>query len=411
MKTFRLYLMLTITLLALSPFTIPSEAYQDKKQSKFDEAYQQANKLYDEQKYKDAAEFYKKASTSSGAKDEDKAAALYRLSCCYALLNDKTKAIDSLKQAVSKGFKDADQISSEKAFDTIKEDETFKKILKGITPPPSAKAKTPTVKKIGAINKSPGGGAWDGAYELQTDHFTIHIDVPEEDGIKAAQNLEYLLDTMCKVLNMDKSKWTERKPCYLFKDIKKFQQVRNSVGGPGMAVHGWADSSGKLYCYVNGRGYAGLYWTYLHEGCHLILNVLLGDNTPKNSADYWVVEGIACYMGSLKNKGDGTFTFGKENHSMLKKTYENKKEQVAEMISWNEAKFYGKPDRGNYYVVGYGVCHYLFNVESGRYKNRFGEYIKTIYQGGGSAGVFEKTIGISPKDIQEKLKGYIKELK
>lgn len=316
MKTFQPYLILAITLLSLSPLTIISEANQDKKQSKSDEA------------------------------------------------------------------------------------------------PPSAKTKTPTVKKTGAINKSPGGGAWDGAYELQTDHFTIHIDVPEEDGIKVAQNMEYLLDTMCTVLSMDKSKWGERKPCYLFKGIEKFRQVRSSVGGPGMAVHGWANSNPPaLYCYVNGRGYAGLYWTYLHEGCHLILDALVGDKTPKSSADFWVVEGIACYMGSLKNMGDGTFIFGKENHSLLKKTCENKKERIAEMISWNESRFYGQPDRGNYYVVGYGVCHYLFNAENGKHRNRFGEYIKIIYQGGGTVGLFEKTIGISPNDLQEKLKGYIKELK
>lgn len=57
---------------------------------------------------------------------------LYNLSFIYSLKGEKKKAIETLKKAVENGFKDIDEINNNKAFDFIREDTKFKKIVESL---------------------------------------------------------------------------------------------------------------------------------------------------------------------------------------------------------------------------------------------------------------------------------------
>lgn len=54
---------------------------------------------------------------------------LHNLSSVYSLKGEKKKAIETLKKAIENGFKDIDEINTNKAFDSIREDSGFKKIV------------------------------------------------------------------------------------------------------------------------------------------------------------------------------------------------------------------------------------------------------------------------------------------
>ncbi|OHB76357.1 MAG: hypothetical protein A2Z34_01995 [Planctomycetes bacterium RBG_16_59_8] len=263
------------------------------------------------------------------------------------------------------------------------------------------------VKKIGAVSETIGKAPWNNAYELQTDHFIVHIDIPEKEGIEVARKLEYLLLVMADVFQLDMSKWKGKKNCYLFNDINKFREVRDRIKGPQQAVHGYATDS-MLICYVRGRGYGNLYWTYLHEGCHLNFNAIFG--SQRYNSNYWAIEGIACYMGSLKTKPDGSFAFGEEDHKMLKKAYEGYGSKIAEMISWGYDQFVFRSDRGTYYVVGYGACHYFFNAEGGKHKTKFGQYIKLVHSGQAKPGSFKEVTGMEPSQAQEAIVKHVSQI-
>jgi len=411
MKLLRAYLILLIVLFLYSPISQAQHSRQNKlnkgKQAQFEKVYQQANFLYQEQKYQEALKLYKKTVRLIGIHPDDKAFVLYRSACCYAFMNKTTNTFHYLRQAVKSGFDDPELLDSNPAFSSIKEEKRFIRICENLTPSDIKNKSSIKVEKTKVINKSPGGDPWENAYELQTDHYIIHIDIPEEDAIKVAQNLEYLLEVMCRVFKLDIKRWGNKKNCFLFKDIEKFRQVRDKLNVFTSAVHGYVAGS-DLYCFVRGRGYGGLYWTYLHEGCHLVFGSLVGMNS--SGSDFWVVEGIACYMGSLKMELDGSFVFGQENHTMLKQFYQRNGDKVAQMVSWDRNTLYSQPNRGGYYIIGYGVCHYLFNIEQGRYKKRFGEYVRLIHQSRGKKNTFEETIGFSLGELQERVKEYVKQL-
>ena len=56
----------------------------------------------------------------------------YNLACYYANKGEKDKAIENLKKAIQLGLKNKKQILSEPFFKTIKDTESFKKLLDGL---------------------------------------------------------------------------------------------------------------------------------------------------------------------------------------------------------------------------------------------------------------------------------------
>ena len=54
---------------------------------------------------------------------------LYNLACAYALNRDRRNALDALRRAVAKGFKDAAAIESDKDLDGLRDDPAYKQIV------------------------------------------------------------------------------------------------------------------------------------------------------------------------------------------------------------------------------------------------------------------------------------------
>jgi len=56
----------------------------------------------------------------------------YNLACAYALNRDRSRAIESLRRAVEKGFKDAAAIERNNDLDVLRDDPAYKQIVEGL---------------------------------------------------------------------------------------------------------------------------------------------------------------------------------------------------------------------------------------------------------------------------------------
>jgi len=54
---------------------------------------------------------------------------LYNLACAHALNRDRRNALDALRRAVAKGFKDAAAIESDKDLESLRDDPTYKQLV------------------------------------------------------------------------------------------------------------------------------------------------------------------------------------------------------------------------------------------------------------------------------------------
>jgi tetratricopeptide (TPR) repeat protein len=57
---------------------------------------------------------------------------LYQLACAHSYSGNKKKALDALKKAVERGFKNADEIANSRALEPLRSDPAFEKIVEGI---------------------------------------------------------------------------------------------------------------------------------------------------------------------------------------------------------------------------------------------------------------------------------------
>lgn len=77
-------------------------------------------------KIDEAIEVHKKAAEFDGTG----VIAAYNLACAYSLKDKKDDAIEALKKAIAKGFRDGNQIKGDSDMDNIRDDDRFKAILK-----------------------------------------------------------------------------------------------------------------------------------------------------------------------------------------------------------------------------------------------------------------------------------------
>ncbi|MBI4833630.1 MAG: hypothetical protein HY811_02265 [Planctomycetes bacterium] len=409
MRKIYLCLLVLIVLLPVAALAEQKDQVQKAQQEKLEKLCADATALYQEQKYKEASELYQQAGKLQYTRKDDVTEAFYNLACCYALLDEKPKTIDSLAKAIKNGFDDLDRITDEKAFETIKDNEKFKALLEKLPKP--IVVSDIKVTKTKKLEKDLANDPWEEAYELETEHFRIALDLPEKDGIALAQQMEYLLETICRVFKFDKALWKKvKRNCYLFKDLEHFKNIRDKTNGDKGAAGGYVGGETLVACStVHGYGFLDL--IPLHESTHLIMNVMLAGGNRGINKNFWAVEAIAVYMGSMKDEGNNKFSFGNAPLWELKKVFKERGNEVADLIDWDKQTLYSGANKSNAFILSYGVCHYLFNAERKRYRNSFCEYIKLVYKKATIDKSFEDMVGITPKELQEKVTAHIDSLK
>ena len=84
-----------------------------------------SNALQTLKRYDDAVRLY----TLATELDPDRPGAYYYLAWAYNAKGDKKKALKALQTAVNKGFKDHAGISSNSAFDSLRNDPTYLQLI------------------------------------------------------------------------------------------------------------------------------------------------------------------------------------------------------------------------------------------------------------------------------------------
>ena len=87
--------------------------------------YLYAYALHAQKKYDQALEAYEAATAFANVK----ATARYNIACIHAVKGDKERALKVLSQAIDEGFSNFGQLASDPDFDSIKNDDRFKKLI------------------------------------------------------------------------------------------------------------------------------------------------------------------------------------------------------------------------------------------------------------------------------------------
>lgn len=134
--------------------------------------------------------------------------------------------------------------------------------------------------------------------------------------------------------------------------------------------------------------------TLLHEGTHQ----LFSETNPrvravgkrdgfweKRRANFWVVEGIACYLESLRATGDqfqiGGFESDRFQAARLRALERKEYTPLSKLTQFGMLGLLRDPQIAAHYSQSLGQATFFMQGNGGRYREGFGDYLQSVYLG------------------------------
>ncbi len=235
---------------------------------------------------------------------------------------------------------------------------------------------------------------WKSAWVIKSPRWILRTSYPWKRGVEALEKLERLQDVFGKTFGARFKEPAGRLGLCLFRTPDEAERIRAKIGG-AVAPGGSFYHAGTNVTYV-------LWWddsVLLHEATHqLIQNGLdfprvsilqqggVGSDSPDN---YWLVEGVAVWFGTLSWKGDEPRFVEPKGFSGLVPP------PLKDFVGMDFAQF--QADAGRNYAVAHAlVCFLVEEPEGGgraARRERFLDFVKEVYVGTSTVAAFEKAAG------------------
>ncbi|MBI1310211.1 hypothetical protein GC176_02805 [bacterium] len=273
------------------------------------------------------------------------------------------------------------------------------------------------------------------AWEVETDHFLIKTNVSQERGVELAGALEHFHDwfqrsfpelfTSPGQLNEALQRGTSRrgprrrppfvvhfyrtKEDYVSRLIKKNPsiEITNGIYMPDERI-------AHFYFDPDNDTESSLY----HEATHQILFELQA--VPHDvglDANFWVIEGFACYMESFRQKNGQTIIGTPSNprfywakHRLVDENFFVPLEQLSRL---GRQPFQAAGTLRQLYSQSSGLAHFFLHYQDGLYRDALIDYIAAIYGPESRRGTIpglDHLTGVAYRDLDQQYRSYITEL-
>ena len=185
-----------------------------------------------------------------------------------------------------------------------------------------------------------------------------------------------------------------------------------------MSIGFYSDSARSAYFFPSDDAYMG---TLYHEGTHQLFR-----ETPPAAVDpgrknnFWIYEGIACYMESLadhrllENETYGSYiTLGGENAGRVpaarKRLFDdNFYIPLRELTTYGMNDLQHNPQLRAIYSQISGQAWFLMHADQGRYRGALMNYLIAIYTGHAGADTLEKLTGEKFEQLDRQYREFLK---
>lgn len=273
------------------------------------------------------------------------------------------------------------------------------------------------------------------AWEVRTEHFLVRTNYSLERGVEIANRLEEYHDFLTNTLvGFFQSKEQLQK---LFSSASS---VRRAAKKPPHVVHYYRTRDeyiAKLQPRVPGIGVSTGYYdhgerishfynteeaaddtTLIHEATHQIMY----ESTPKQRhisprSDFWVTEGIACYMESYKVSNDGQQSVGDPGYirfqaARYRRLVEDYYLPFMQFASMGQVPFQSHAEIARNYSQAAGVTHFLMHANNGQYRDALVEHLSQLYSANdsirGNAATLLELTGMSAAEFDQSYADYCK---
>ena len=161
--------------------------------------------------------------------------------------------------------------------------------------------------------------------------------------------------------------------------------------------------------------------TLIHEATHQLFSEVKpkvraigrrGNFWLRKRANFWIVEGIACYMESLDSTGTA-FTLGGFEKDLLKSArYRYIKDEyyvpLADLTRYSMQRLQQDPDIAKIYSQSTGVTSFLMHHDNGRYREALIRYMLAVYTGTDDANTLSEVTETSYEELDRRYGEYLR---
>lgn len=276
---------------------------------------------------------------------------------------------------------------------------------------------------------------WANAWEIETEHYVVRTNASLERGAEFATKLEKLYaiffrlfagffsprDQMAMLFDppnrrtaLGKIDEPERRQnrkfrVYFYRTREEFLETLRPYVKTGLDVSTGLYLTGTrtAYFYVHEQMDEA---TVIHEATHQLFaesrDHRHGDGSRGN---FWVLEGIACYMESFRDR-EGHVELGAWETTRLKRGRERMQRflPVDKLVQLGMKDFDG-PEIHDLYLQSACLCHFLMHHDNGRYRDVFVKYLEEVYLGRADYQTLGELLGIDYATLDRQFRQHVAE--
>ena len=286
----------------------------------------------------------------------------------------------------------------------------------------------------------PAGNAWQSAeedarlhgtietgWDVETEHYTIRTNHSIEAAVALGVKLERLYRVWKQLFvpyfaneaqllelfdgrNRSRRIQTPRMGIVYFRDRDDYNRaLRPAFPDIAISVGIYVDTTRRAYFFAGeGQDERTLYHEATHQLFHESRPVspLIGRN-----GNFWIVEGIAMYMESLRQE-DGFYVLGGLDDIRMKAAryrllHDNFYVPFQEFSGYGLAKLQHDPRIATLYSQAAGLTHFLVHYDGGRYRDALVRYLDAVYAGRDTPLTLSKVTGKSFKELDAEYRKFV----
>jgi hypothetical protein len=272
---------------------------------------------------------------------------------------------------------------------------------------------------------------WTNAWEVETDHYIVRTNVSLERGVELATRLEKLYAIFFRLFA---GFFNSREQVAVLFDPPGRRAARpaNAESRPTkkFRVHYYRAREEYLdalrpYVKVGLDGSTGMYLTgthvayfyqtnspedgtVIHEATHQLFSETVehrhGDGSRGN---FWVLEGIACYMESFQETEDRV-ELGSWNAQRLKRARQRLANftPLQELIALDRKDF-ERNEVVNLYAQSACFAHFLMHCNAGQYRGALVNYLKEVYLGKADYETLPNLLGVDLSSLDTQFREHV----
>jgi hypothetical protein len=275
------------------------------------------------------------------------------------------------------------------------------------------------------------------AWHVRTEHYLIHTNVSLERGVEIAKSLEqfhaFFMQTFAAFFSTPEqmarlfqtsgpnSNLQIRRDPY---DVDYFRTRQEYADRLRLKIPQVDMTNGLYYtrdrvAYFFNNPDQKEQDTLFHEATHqLFYENLKADRMVAVDANFWIIEGIACYMESYRTE-NGESSVGDPHHIRIQNARErcvldNYYVPLEKFAAMGMTEFQHSPNIRKNYSQAAGLAHFFMQYEGGRYRDALVEHLAEIYRTNGRQRAYvrglDELTGVSYADLDKQYVEYMHSL-